>query len=76
MNFTGKTIWITGASSGIGKAVAIELSSKNPQLILSGRNEEELNIVGDLCRSNGCSALLVPFELGDETSINKAVKTV
>ncbi len=76
MNFTGKTIWVTGASSGIGKAVAIELSSKNPQLILSGRNEEKLNIVGDLCYNNGCSVLLVPFDLGDETSINKAVKTV
>ena len=43
MNFTGKTLWITGASSGIGKAVAIEMSSKKCHLILSGRKEEELN---------------------------------
>ena len=35
MNFAGKTIWITGASSGIGKGVAIELSNKNTHLILS-----------------------------------------
>ena len=45
MNFTGKTIWITGASSGIGKAVAIELSVNNTYLILSGRKEEALNDV-------------------------------
>ena len=76
MNFSEKRIWITGASSGIGKAIAIELSSKNTQLILSGRNEKELNIVGDLCRDNGCSAVIVPFDLGDNTSIGKAVKTV
>jgi len=76
MNFSGKRIWITGASSGIGKAIALVLSSKNTQLILSGRNEKELGIVGELCRDNGCSATLVPFDLGDETSIEKAVKTV
>ena len=45
MDFTNKTIWITGASSGIGKAVAVELSSKNCQLILSGRNKEALEEV-------------------------------
>jgi short-subunit dehydrogenase len=76
MNFSGKRIWITGASSGIGKAIAIALSSKNPQLILSGRNQNELDIVGGLCREKGCSVSIVPFDLGDNSSIEKAVKTV
>jgi short-subunit dehydrogenase len=36
-----KTIWITGASSGIGRALAIQLASEN-NLILSSRNLDEL----------------------------------
>ena len=38
-----KTIWITGASSGIGKALAIELSNHSCTLILSARNEKKVD---------------------------------
>lgn len=76
MNFTGKTLWITGASSGIGKAVAIEMSTKKCHLILSGRKKEELNKVASICDKNGSTTLVIPFDLADEKSINNAAKTV
>ena len=76
MNFTEKTIWITGASSGIGKGVAIELSSKNVHLILSGRNETALNEVAETCRNNGSTTQVVPFDLGDEKAIEHTTKTI
>lgn len=41
-SLSGKTILITGASSGIGKATAIECSRMGAQLIITGRNEERL----------------------------------
>ena len=41
-SLSGKTILITGASSGIGKAAAIECSKLGATLILVGRNEEKL----------------------------------
>ncbi len=41
----GKVIWITGASSGIGKALAKELAQKGTQLILSSRQDEALQAV-------------------------------
>jgi NAD(P)-dependent dehydrogenase (short-subunit alcohol dehydrogenase family) len=41
-SLSGKTIFITGASSGIGKAVAIECSKMGAKLIISGRNKERL----------------------------------
>lgn len=37
-----KTIFVTGASSGIGKAIAIECSKMGAKVIISGRNEERL----------------------------------
>ena len=41
--FSDKVVWVTGASSGIGKELCIQLSDYGAQLILSGRNEEALH---------------------------------
>ena len=47
--FYNKTIWITGASSGIGEALAIELSKLDANLILTARRKEELERVKKAC---------------------------
>lgn len=41
-NIQGKTIIITGASSGIGKATAVKLAENGAQLVLAARNEAKL----------------------------------
>lgn len=76
MQFKGKTIWITGATSGIGKAVAIELSKEAGHLILSGRNEEALHKVKVNCEQNTCKVTVAPFDLGDTDSIEAAFKKI
>jgi len=76
MNFTDKTIWITGASSGIGKSVALELSGYKPRLILSGRNTQALEEVAESCKKNGCTAIPVAFDLGDPESVANAADKV
>ena len=76
MNFNNKTLWVTGASSGIGRAFAIELSKKKCQLILSARNEESLEEVSKICNVNGSSTLVIPFDLADEKSIDLAANSV
>lgn len=76
MNFTAKTLWITGASSGIGKGVAIELSVKKCHLILSGRNLQALEEVALICQNNGSTTSVVPFDLGDSKAIERAANKV
>ncbi|NQU55082.1 MAG: SDR family NAD(P)-dependent oxidoreductase, partial [Bacteroidetes bacterium] len=66
----------TGASSGIGKAVAIELSKENTNLILSDINEKGLLEVANTCEKNDCTTLIAPIDLSDEKSVESAVKKV
>ena len=69
IDLNGKKVLVTGASGGIGKAIAIELSSSGADLCLTGRNKSELEnlqkiiggncqiIISDLSNSEGISNL-------------------
>ena len=69
IDLNGKKVLVTGASGGIGKAIAIELSSSGADLCLTGRNKSELEnlqkiigrncqiIISDLSDSQGISNL-------------------
>ena len=66
----GRTVWITGASSGIGRALAIELGQRGAKLILSGRKRAALDAVA---AAVGEGALVLPFEATDEAAASAAV---
>lgn len=75
--FNEKTVWITGASSGIGQALALALAAHNAQLILSARNEAKLEEVREKCLKLYPSAdgvtnrvLVLPLDVTDENSIS------
>ena len=73
MIFNDKVIWITGASSGIGKALALELSQQDCKLILSSRREAALLDVKNQC-SNPANIKILPFDLADYLNMKPVAK--
>jgi short-subunit dehydrogenase len=72
MSFKNKTIWITGASSGIGEALAYELANQDAKLILSARNTAKLETVKKQCK-NSNKVQIIPLDLADYHAFDKTV---
>jgi short-subunit dehydrogenase len=72
MNYGGRTIWITGASSGIGAALARAFAAEGAALILSGRRREAL---AALAAEFDTETLLLPFETTDREALPGIVAT-
>lgn len=68
----GKTILVTGASSGIGMASAIEFSKMGAKIVLSGRNLERLDKTRQLLSGEG--HISIPAEITDETELATLVE--
>jgi short-subunit dehydrogenase len=65
-HFSGKVVWITGASSGIGAALAVELARRGAKLVLSARREDQLDRVREQCVSaspDGQDHMVLPLDL-------------
>jgi NAD(P)-dependent dehydrogenase (short-subunit alcohol dehydrogenase family) len=62
MRFAGKVVWITGASSGIGEALALACAGEGAGVILSARRADVLGRVASRC---GTAALALPFDVTD-----------
>jgi len=75
-NSSSRYIWITGASSGIGEALAMQWATTGTKLILSGRNKEQLERVGENCENLGAEVQIIPFDLTKATEITDAVNKV
>lgn len=71
-----KTVWITGASSGIGEALAYEFAGKGYNLVLSARRKEVLEQVATRCTTSGNSVEIVPLDLTDIDSFPNIVSDV
>lgn len=75
MSFQNKVIWITGASSGIGEALAYAFNDRGARLILSSRRREKLLQVKRNCRNKDAGIQILPLDLEQPGTLEGKAKT-
>ncbi len=77
--FSGKVAIVTGASAGLGRALALELAKQSASLVIAARRADRLEQVAEDCRRSGAQALAFPADVSDEAQceclVAKAVDT-
>jgi len=74
-HFKNKVVWITGASSGLGRETALQLSHFGAKLVLSARREDALNNLKSSLAHPG-EAIVMPLDLVDSSGFEQAVEKV
>lgn len=72
--FSGQVVWITGASSGIGEALAVAFAQAGAKLVLSARRQDELERVAAKC--TGAEVLVLPMDLSKNEGFEQLVAQV
>jgi len=74
--FKDKVVWITGASSGLGKYMAYEFARNGAILAISARRKEQLEEVSAQVQTLGSTCLIVPCDVLVESQLEAAVQTI
>jgi len=77
--FLNQVIWITGASSGIGEALALQFAAAGSKIVLSARRQSELERVRDRCLEKGLASadiLVLPLDVTDHDAMPGALDQV
>ena len=75
-NFQGKIIWITGASSGIGRSLALQFFKLGARIVLSGRNREALHKVVREAQVTEDNYLILDFDLATDFNAQEKAASV
>jgi short-subunit dehydrogenase len=73
-SYEGKVVVVTGASQGIGRALALELSGQGARLVLAARDEQALAAVAAEGAARGAETLVVPTDVTSEPACRALVE--
>jgi short-subunit dehydrogenase len=76
MTFKNKTVWIIGASSGIGKALAMDFAKHKVKLVLSSRKVDELDKIKTECLKHTNNCVVIPLDLEKNSDYKHKVDEV
>lgn len=74
--WNGQVVWITGAGSGIGKALALELAAQGATVAVSGRRQKNLEDVAKEIEQRGGKALPAMCDVTDEDDVQRCVDAI
>jgi 3-oxoacyl-[acyl-carrier protein] reductase len=72
----GRTALVTGASQGIGEAIAVRLATQGARVVLAARSEDKLQAVAARISSAGCECLAWPVDLAAAESVGERLKAL
>jgi len=71
----GKVLVVTGASSGIGRALCLALAEQRPRLVLAARDAQRLGEVAAACEAKGADVLVVPTDVSSQAECRRLVES-
>jgi gluconate 5-dehydrogenase len=75
-DLTGRTALVTGASQGLGFAIAEALAAAGASLIVNARTAETLNAAADRLRETGAKVTAIPFDVTDAAAVRTAIDAI
>lgn len=76
IDLDGQVAWITGGSSGIGKAIALEAAKSGARVAITARDEDELALVVHEIQTHGGTAMSAAADVSCSAAIEKAVQKI
>ncbi len=76
ISFKNRLVLITGATSGIGKAITLQLAKEGAKLIIADRKEDDLKVVQEECHKYTSFCETITFDLSNPNEVTSAASTI